>query len=75
MAPYYGIHYIAVGGKTYFYEKCTHKPIYSFRKTCQEQELLLWLKAGCINALYEAVKLQLVLSLYDLHKSCSVHTL
>lgn len=50
------------GGKktTYFYEKCTHKPIYSFSKTCQEQEFLLWLKAGCINVLGEAVKLRLV---------------
>lgn len=50
-------------------------PIYSFSKTFQEQEILRWLRAGCINVLCEAVKLWLELFLYDLHKSCSVHTL
>lgn len=61
--------------KAHLYEKCTPKTIYSSNQTCQEHELLLWLREACNIVRFESMKLWAELSPYDLQKSHSVHTL
>lgn len=61
--------------KTYLFERCTLKTICSSNRTCQEHELFLWLRKACIIVHFESMKLWAELSLCDLQKAHSVHTL